>query len=78
MIEKGSKLTYDEFMIQYENDHALCPKCGSYAHGSTLVGFSLDLSKPEEYEDLNRCTCTKCGDIHRTHDRKPLAEGESN
>jgi len=66
------RVIYDKFMDKYEKEHALCPKCGEENHRSTLVGYAFDSSNPEEYKDLNRCTCMECGDIHTTHERKPL------
>ena len=57
---------YNEFMNQYDIDHALCPKCKSKGHSSTLVGYILDMANKDDYKDLNRCSC---GDTHTTHDR---------
>ena len=59
----------DKILTQYHNNHKLCPKCKSKAHTSTLVGYILDKEKPDQYKDLNRCTCLNCGNIHTTHDR---------
>lgn len=60
---------YDKFMKKYRKDHALCPKCKTKLHSSTLMGYILDLDHPEDYKDLNKCVCSNCGDIHTTHDR---------
>jgi len=60
---------YDDFMIQYYNDHKYCPKCGSDEYSSTLMGYALDLDDKASYKDLNRCTCGQCKDIHTTHER---------
>jgi len=56
---------------EYRDDHALCPKCGSEGHTSTLAGFILDTDHPEQYKDLNNCVCYNCGDRHTTHERIP-------
>jgi hypothetical protein len=42
----------------------------------TLAGYIVDLSKPEEYKDLNKSTCNDCGDVHTVHDRISLEEKE--
>lgn len=60
---------YDEFMKEYHNQHKYCPKCGAMEHTSTLVGYPLNLDKKEEYKDMNRCECMKCGHHHSAHDR---------
>lgn len=60
---------YDDFMIDYYNNHKYCPKCGSEEHSSTLAGFILNMDNKEAYKDLNRCTCGNCQDRHTTHDR---------
>jgi len=60
---------YDEFMEWYENEHTLCPDCGSSEYNTTLMGFVLDFDKLEDFKDLNRCTCGDCKDIHKRHDR---------
>ena len=59
----------DDFRKEYDKKHALCPKCLSKKHTSTMVGFLLDLQNKENYRDLNRCECLKCGDKHYAHDR---------
>ena len=63
------EFAYDKFMYEYDNLHKCCPKCGDEQHSSTLMGYILNMDKPEEYKDLNCCTCMKCGDIHTTHQR---------
>lgn len=60
---------YGEFMEWYENEHALCPKCGSSEYYTTLVGFILDFNKLEEFKDKNKCTCIDCGNIHLRYNR---------
>lgn len=61
----------DEFRDQYNKDHEACPKCGSLIYMTTLVGFIVNMSEPEKYQDKNKCTCESCGDVHITHDRVP-------
>jgi hypothetical protein len=60
---------YDIFMDKYYELHKYCPACGSEGHMSTLVGYILNMDHKEDYKDLNRCTCTSCGDTHTAHDR---------
>ncbi len=60
---------YELFMIQYDLDHALCPKCGSKDHMSTLMGFALNMDNKEAYRNLNRTTCSNCGHVCTAHDR---------
>jgi hypothetical protein len=64
-----SEQKYTSFMNQYRKDHALCPKCKNSCHYSTLVSFAYNTDKPEEYKDLNKCVCSKCGDKHIGHER---------
>ena len=71
--EESSK-QYDEFMDEYHKQHECCPKCGATKHTSTLVGYVLNWDKKEEYKDMNRFECMKCGDKHSTHDRVPSIE----
>ena len=52
---------YNDFMSQYRSQHCCCPNCGSKNYITTLVGFILDMSKPEEYKDRNACHCQDCG-----------------
>lgn len=66
--EESSK-QYSEFMREYHNKHKYCPKCGGEQHTTTLVDYILNWDKKNEYKDMNRCVCTKCGDNHSTHDR---------
>jgi transcription elongation factor Elf1 len=66
---------YNEFMREYELQHKCCPKCGHHECSSTLVGYILYMDKKDEYKDLNKCVCSRCGDRHTTHDRVPLREG---
>ena len=65
---------YDDFMEEYYKQHECCPKCGSDDHISTLVGYVLNMDRKEEYKDLNKCECLKCGDKHSAHDRVPSIE----
>jgi len=60
---------YDEFMEWYENEHALCPKCGSSEYITTLAVFILNFNDLEGYKDMNKCTCVDCKDIHKRHNR---------
>lgn len=60
---------YEEFMAKYNIEHEVCPKCGSKAHCSTLVGYVFRQDNPEAYQDNNSCTCSDCGDHHTTHER---------
>lgn len=60
---------YTLFMKKYHKQHKYCPKCGGEEHTTTLVGYILDWDKKEEYKDLNRSVCAKCGDKHSSHDR---------
>ena len=66
---------YEEFMEWYENEHALCPKCGSSEYSTTLVGFNLDFNNLEDFKDLNNCTCIDCNDTHKRHSRVKTFEG---
>lgn len=59
---------YDEFMDDYDKKHQVCPICGSDDYISTLMGYVLDSDNPQDYKDLNQCTCQSCGDIHTYHD----------
>lgn len=68
--EESSK-AYDEFIDEYKRLHACCPKCGETGCTTTLVGYILNMDKKEEYKDLNKCICNKCGDKHIMHDRVP-------
>lgn len=74
--EESSK-RYDEYMNEYHKQHKYCPKCGGVQHTSTLVGYVLNLDKKDEYKDMNRCECMKCGDKHSVHDRVPSIEALS-
>jgi predicted nucleic-acid-binding Zn-ribbon protein len=59
----------DEFIEKYNLLHKYCPKCGSTFYKTTLVGYPIDSSNPDEYKDLNKCTCANCKDVHTYHDR---------
>ena len=52
-----------------QSDHEVCPKCGSKGHSSTVMGYVMDMEKPEDYKDLNSCVCSECAYVHKTHDR---------
>jgi hypothetical protein len=60
---------YNEFMDEYHKQHECCPKCGATEHALTYVGYVLNWDKKDEYKDMNRCECMKCGDKHSAHDR---------
>ena len=64
----------EEFMKSYRKNHMYCPDCGSNEYKTTLIGFPLYLDKKEEYKDMNRCFCLKCGSNHKVHDRISLRE----
>ena len=63
------EITYVRFMESYDKNHAVCPKCGSVDHSSTLSGYIFDINKPDEYQDLNLCECLKCGFECTCHER---------
>ena len=67
---------YKEFMDAYRIKHEVCPNCGQKAHMTTLIGFIFNSSKPEEYKDLNNCTCVNCHDVHTYHERISIKEYE--
>lgn len=71
--EESSK-QYNEFMEEYDKQCECCPKCGATEHTQTLSGFILNLDRKDEYKDLNRCGCIKCGDKHSKHNRIPRYE----
>jgi len=60
---------YDAFMKAYEEKHKFCPNCGSVGHSTTLIDYVVNIDKPDEFKDMNRCTCSKCGYTHTMHDR---------
>ncbi len=72
---ENSRPEYDNFMKEYDLKHASCPKCGHHECTSTLVGYALDMDNKEDYKDLNKCVCQRCGNVHTMHDRKPMREG---
>lgn len=65
---------YVDFMKSYDENHKYCPYCNSDEYRTTLLGYILNLNKKNEYKDLNRCTCLKCGSSHTKHDRISLRE----
>lgn len=75
-LEERSR-EYDEFMVEYRKQHKCCPECGSTEYKSTLIGYVLNYDKKEEYRDMNKCECMKCGAKHSVHDRVPLTEAFS-
>lgn len=60
---------YNSFMTKYNLKHAYCPKCGGTAYVTTLMGYVLNLDRPDDYKDLNIATCYGCGDKHTVHER---------
>lgn len=52
---------YYDFMEDYHNKHAVCPKCGSTHYTHTLAGYIFDKTHPENYKDRNSVTCNECG-----------------
>jgi hypothetical protein len=65
---------YTVFMDKYHKAHEICPVCGSNSFSTTLIGYIFDHSKPENYKDLNNCTCVACGDSRHLHDRISIEE----
>ena len=59
------------FIIEYNNLHKCCPKCGSTSNSTTLTNYLVNLKKKDEYKDLNDSLCFSCGDKHKVHDRVP-------
>jgi len=71
--EKSLK-DHKKFMVKYKKEHEVCPKCGDKGHSSTLMGYIMHSDKRNEYKDLNRCVCLKCGDQHTMHERISVKE----
>ena len=69
LIESDAKAK--KFRDEYRKNHALCPNCGHDQFMTTLMGFPMHMDHPEDYKDLNNCTCSKCKNQHVTHDRTP-------
>lgn len=67
---------YTKFVEQYDKNHTACPVCGSENSMQTLVGYIVDMDHKDEYKDLNRATCTDCGNVHTVHDRVPSLKVE--
>ena len=65
---------YNKFMAEYKKAHKACPKCNATTGNVTLMGYILDWSQPQNYKNLNRFTCSNCGDRHTVHDRVPLKD----
>lgn len=77
LIEESERnRSYKEFMDTYHAQHAACPRCGSVNGKSTLLVYVFNSGKPEEYRDLNRFTCHRCGNTHTVHERVPVAAGK--
>lgn len=67
---KESDRKRDEFMIQYKIEHECCPNCGiSSNYITTLASYIYNFELPEQYKDLNICTCGNCGNQHTYHER---------
>lgn len=72
-------MEYDEFMNMYDELHKCCPKCGEIGnYSTTLKAYIYDESNPNEYRDLNKCVCQKCGNKHTCHERIPLKNNNLN
>lgn len=65
-----------EFHRKYEQEHALCPKCGHDKCSSTYAGYILDMSKPEAYRDENDTVCGRCKHSCERHERISAEEWE--
>ena len=65
----GPSKEYEEFMAKYKEDHKCCPNCGDVHYNTTLMGYVFNRDNPDEYKDLNRCVCSKCGFKHTRHER---------
>jgi len=63
------EIEYEEFMKKYHNEHKYCPFCGSDEYLTTLSSYIFDRLHPEEYKDLNVCTCGQCKNEHVFHMR---------
>lgn len=59
---------YDEFMIEYNRLHAVCPVCGCDHYSCTLVGYIVNMDHPETYKDRNSIECMGCGFKVIVHD----------
>ncbi len=72
-LDKASDIlfsnNYNFFIRRYGLNHMCCPKCGYVYFKTTLAGYIYNSNDPDSYEDRNKCTCSKCGDIHIYHDR---------
>jgi len=69
---------YIDFMRLYKKAHKCCPQCNSENYTTTLAAFILDLNNKDDYQDLNKCECTDCGDKHLAHDRVPKIKKNPN
>ena len=58
---------YKLFMDEYRKSHKRCPNCGSISYRMTLVAYSLDMNKKEDYKDLNKVNCD-CGNKCTVHE----------
>jgi transcription elongation factor Elf1 len=57
------------FKLRYYADHNYCPKCGHDNCVSTLAAYPFEPNDPTSFKDENICSCGKCGDVHKVHDR---------
>ena len=55
---------------KYHRLHSCCLSCGSKSYSSTLMGYTFDMTKPEEYRDENQINCS-CGWTGIAHDLTP-------
>jgi hypothetical protein len=56
----------------YYDKRKRCPCCYGTWLSQTLVGYTFDMSKPEEFEDRNEARCQACGWVGLVHDMTPL------
>jgi len=57
-----------EAKVQYEVDHAACPRCGCTAHSSTYIDNIWIVGRETEYKNPNRVQCSDCGWTGIGHD----------
>lgn len=72
----GPSKEYTAFMKSYHKKHAVCPKCGSIKHSTTLMGYILNMDNKEAYKDLNKCVCSDCNFCCTEHERISKKEFE--
>lgn len=68
---------YCMFMNDYNYKHSCCPICGCNHTSQTLLGYTLDLSKKEEYRDRNGASCQSCGWTGIVHELTPPKENKN-